>query len=95
MPSSRAITRDGNWPATSVTKSHSPRPRTASMMAPASAWTSAVHLAAWRGMNCLDTSARWAVCSGGSIISIIRWKNGSDPGDRSPIIMPSRLEYVP
>src|ERR1700759_1565693 len=83
MPSSSAMTYEGSAPATSVTKSHSPRSMTLSTTSRAMSVMRSLSFATWRGLKPLLTRARSAVCRGGSIVNINtpRWSAmSSGPG---------------
>ena len=69
------MTCEGSAPATSVTKSHSPRSMTLSTTSRAMSVMRSLSFATWRGVKPLLTRARSAVCRGGSIVNIItpRW----------------------
>jgi hypothetical protein len=65
------MTKEGISPATSDTKSHSPRSITSSTIWRASAWMRSSRRRAAGRVNSERISLRNAVWSGGSIISII------------------------
>ena len=58
-------------PAMSPTRSHSPLSITPSMIRAASSWIRGRMALAARGMNSPETSLRWVVWRGGSIVIII------------------------
>ena len=83
------MTYEGNAPATSLAKSHSPRSMTLSTTSRAMSEMRSLSLATCRGVNPLLTRARSAVCRGGSIVNII------SPADIGGVVGTGHVEVHP
>ncbi len=88
-PRISAIACNGSSAAMSVTKSHSPRSITRSTISRLRRRTCSSNSLMTRGVNADDTSLRYRVCCGGSIISIIVPTPASGPMSGSMIPPPS------
>ena len=86
MPISSAIRPDGSRPATSCTRSHSPRSMTSSTISLASSSMRPVSVWALRGVNPRLTSSLKRSCCGGSIDSII-WRWAARPASSASAII--------
>ena len=88
------MTYEGNMPATSSTKSHSPRSQTRSTTCAAIASMRSDIASILRGVKLRFTSIRWRVCFGGSM-HINTWLDDSCiSAGRSAIVMTGTDENV-